>query len=128
MNMTLKYIVVLFLGVTSITCMAQVKNKKTENVKVYGNCEMCKSTIEKAGNQKKEAKVKWNKEAKMATISYDSLKTSKEDVLKRIALAGYDSYLFSAPDDIYSKLPACCKYKRAKKGVSAAEITRKGNE
>ncbi len=32
---------------------AQIKNAKTETVKVYGNCGMCKTTIEKAGNKTK---------------------------------------------------------------------------
>ena len=104
------------LFVLSITaCNAQTKNQKTETVKIYGNCGMCKSTIEKAGNLKKQSIVDWNKETKMATISYDSLKTTKTDILKRIALAGYDSDTFLAPDDTYSKLPSCCQYERAKK-------------
>ena len=64
---------------------AQAENTKTESVKIYGNCGMCESTIEKAGNMKNQASVDWNKETKMATISFDSLKTSKEEILKRIA-------------------------------------------
>ena len=56
----------------------------------------------------------WNKETKFATISYDSLKTSKEEILKRIALAGYDSDTFLAPNDTYSNLPSCCQYERIK--------------
>ena len=41
-------------------CNAQIKNAKTESVKIYGNCGMCETTIEKAGNKKKIAKVDWN--------------------------------------------------------------------
>lgn len=94
---------------------AQEENTKTESVKIYGNCGMCKSTIEKAGNMKNQASVDWNKETKMATISFDSLKTSKEEILKRIALAGYDSDIFLAPNDTYLSLAACCQYERAEK-------------
>ena len=32
------------------SCEAQVKNAKTETVKIYGNCGMCEKTIETAGN------------------------------------------------------------------------------
>jgi len=95
-------------------CNAQTKNQKTETVKIYGNCEICEITIEKAGNLKNQSIVDWNKETKFATISYDSLKTSKEEILKRIALAGYDSDTFLAPNDTYSNLPSCCQYERIK--------------
>ena len=50
----------------------------------------------------------------MATLTYDANKTSQKDILKRIALAGYDSDLFLAPDDTYANLPGCCQYERAK--------------
>ena len=110
--------------VLSITaCNAQLKNQNTETVKIYGNCGMCKSTIEKAGNLKKQSVVDWNKETKMATISYDSLKTSKDEILKRIALAGYDSDSFLAPDDTYSNLPNCCQYERAKEVSSTMDMS-----
>ena len=73
---------------------------------------MCEETIEKAGNLKKIAAIDWNKDTKMATISYDDKKTNKEEILKRIALAGYDSQFFLAPDQAYNNLPECCQYKR----------------
>lgn len=82
---------------------------------------MCETTIEKAGNKKKIAKVDWNKDTKMATITYDAKKTTQDEILKRIALSGYDSDKFLAPDDIYSKLPGCCQYDRVKKVVAKIE-------
>ncbi|WP_188050973.1 DUF3347 domain-containing protein [Flavobacterium sp. GP15] len=94
---------------------AQIKNSVTENVKIYGNCGMCEKTIEKAGNLKNVATVDWNKDSKMASISYDSKKTSQDEVLKRIALAGYDSDTFLAPDNVYNELPGCCQYDRKSK-------------
>jgi copper chaperone CopZ len=101
---------------TSLTsCEAQVKNAKTETVKIYGNCGMCETTIETAGNVKKVAKVDWDKDTKMAIINYDSAKTNQDEILKRIALAGYDSDKFLAPDDVYSKLHGCCQYERVNK-------------
>ncbi len=106
------------------SCNAQIKNAKTESVKIYGNCEMCEKTIEAAGNLKKVATVDWNKDSKMATITYDSTKTNQDEILKRIALAGYDSDKFLAPDDVYSKLAGCCQYERVNKTaiVSTAVI------
>ena len=106
------------------SCNAQIKNAKTESVKIYGNCEMCEKTIETAGSVKKIANVDWNKDTKMATITYDSTKTNQDEILKRIALAGYDSDKFLAPDDVYSKLAGCCQYERVNKTaiVSTAVI------
>jgi hypothetical protein len=82
---------------------------------------MCKSTIEKAGNIKKVAKIDWNKDTKMATIIYDAKKTNQDEILERIALSGYDSNKFLAPDDVYAKLPGCCQYERVNKTVAKAE-------
>lgn len=106
------------------SCNAQIKNTKTESVKIYGNCEMCEKTIETAGSVKKIANVDWNKDTKMATITYDSTKTNQDEILKRIALAGYDSDKFLAPDDVYSKIAGCCQYERVNKTaiVSTAVI------
>ena len=94
--------------------IAQIKDAKTETVKISGNCGMCKTTIEKAGNKKKISKVDWNKDSKVATLTFNSKKTSEDEILKRIALAGYDNEKFLAPDDAYAKLPECCKYERKK--------------
>ncbi len=102
------------------SCNAQIKNAKTESVKIYGNCEMCKKTIETVGNIKKVANVDWNKDSKMATLTYDSTKTNQAEILKRIALAGYDSDQFLAPDDVYSKLAGCCQYERVNKTAIAS--------
>ena len=103
---------------SSVNSFAQIKNAKTETVKVYGNCGMCKATIEKAGNVNKVASVEWNKDTKMATLTYDSDKTNQDEILKRIALTGYDSEKFLAPDDVYAKLPECCQYSRELKPIA----------
>ena len=96
-------------------CSVQIRNTKTETVKIYGNCGMCETTIETAGNIKKVAKVDWNKDTKMATIIFDSSKTNQDEILKRIALTGYDSDKFLAPNVVYNKLPDCCQYERINK-------------
>ena len=97
---------------------SQINNAKTAIVKVYGNCGMCETTIEKAANKSKVSKADWNEETKMATITYDSIKTNVDVVLKNIALAGYDNQSFLAPDAAYNKLPGCCKYEREKKQMA----------
>ena len=94
---------------------AKIKNPKTESVKIYGNCGMCQKTIEKAGSLKNVANVNWNIDTKTATIIYDAKKTNLDEILKRIALSGYDSDKFLAPDSAYKNLPSCCQYDRVAK-------------
>lgn len=97
---------------STVSINAQIKNKKTETVKVFGNCDMCKANIEKAGNIKKTAEVIWDKDTRMATLTYDASKTNSDEILKRIALVGYDSDKFLAPKSTYESLHACCQYDR----------------
>lgn len=107
---------------------AQIKNAKTETVKVYGNCGMCETTIEKAGSIKKIASVDWNKDTQMATLTYDAKKTNQDEILKRIALVGYDSDKFLAPDDVYNNLHGCCQYDRVAKVPVKEENATVSNE
>lgn len=113
--------ITVLLSITVTT--AQIKNAKTETVKIYGNCGMCKTTIEKAGNLKKVAKVDWNEDTQVAILTYDSQKTNQEEILKRVALAGYDSNSFLAPEAAYNALPGCCQYER--KAIIAVAETQK---
>lgn len=115
MKKSLLKIVVAIVVLLSTTMNAQIKNAKTETIKIYGNCGMCEKTIETAGNLKKVVSVDWDKETKMATIIYDAKKTNQDEILKRIALAGYDSDRFLAPDDVYNNLHGCCQYDRESK-------------
>ena len=112
MKKTLLNIMVVIIVLLSTTITAQVKNAKKEEVKISGNCGMCKKTIEKAGNLKNIALVEWNKETNMAKLTYDEAKTNKDEILKRVATAGYDSEFFKAKDEDYNNLHGCCQYDR----------------
>ena len=94
------------------SCNAQIKNSKTISTKIWGNCGMCKKTIEKAGNKKRVALIVWNKETKLAQVSYDSTKTTIDVILKRIANAGYDNEKYTANNEVYNNLHGCCQYER----------------
>jgi hypothetical protein len=106
----------MFIGISGYA--TKIKNIKTETVKVYGKCDIGKTTIENAGNLNKAAQVNWNKDTQMATLTYDTIKTNQTEILKRIALAGYDSDEFLAPDEMYNKLPEGCRYDRVNKSVA----------
>lgn len=107
-------ITIALLSITFNRCIAKIKNTKTQNVKVYGNCGMCKTNIETAANKKGVSKAVWDKDNKTAILTFDSTKTNADAILKNIALAGYDNQNFLAPNDAYNKLVECCQYERKK--------------
>lgn len=84
----------------------------TEKIPVSGNCEMCKSNIEKAAKKAGAATADWDMEAKILTISYNSSSTNAAKIQQGIAAVGYDTRDFKASDAAYHKLHACCKYER----------------
>lgn len=98
---------------------------KTTGFEVKGNCGMCETRIEKAaGSVEGVSSANWNQETKMLSLSYDESKVNPGDVQKAIAKAGHDTGTHKAEDEVYDKLPACCKYDRAE----TTEEPREGHE
>ncbi len=85
---------------------------KTDTIKVWGNCEMCKSKIEKAAMAAGTESAEWSEKTKQLVVSYDASKTSTLDIQKKIASAGYDTQDVKAAEGAYKKLDKCCQYKR----------------
>jgi copper chaperone CopZ len=106
-------LVATFLFATTLAT-AQIKNSKKETVSINGNCGMCKKTIEKAGNEKGVSTLVWNEETKEASLVFDSKKTTKEEILKKVANAGYENESFAANGKAYDALHGCCQYDRKK--------------
>ncbi len=105
-------ILIMFIGI-ALQVQAQ-KKFVTETFKVYGNCGMCKKTIETAGiNQKGVRKCIWNQEKGEVEVEYRMDKISLDEIKKKIAAAGYDTDEFRAPDKAYNGLHGCCKYERS---------------
>jgi periplasmic mercuric ion binding protein len=91
--------------------LSQKAIAKTETIKVMGNCEMCKSRIEKAAKIDGVNKAEWNKDSKVLMLAYDPSVIKSDDILKRIAAAGHDTEKFKADSKAYNSLPSCCKYR-----------------
>ncbi len=86
---------------------------KTAEFKVWGNCGMCKKTIE--GSLKENTgilKADWDTKTKQMTVSFDTLKTSLSDIQLSIAKAGYDNVAFVGDSAAYAGLHECCHYTR----------------
>jgi len=100
--------VIALMGITTVFGQA-----KTEKFKVYGNCGMCEKRIEKAANSVDGVtSADWNKETKMIEVVLNESKTNVHKVHMAIAKVGHDTEMHKAKDEVYNKLPGCCKYDR----------------
>ncbi len=85
------------------------------NVKVYGNCEKCKKSIQKAAKDAGATEAKWNVDTKMLSLTFDTTVTSSKKIQAKIAAVGYDTEETTATSAAYKKLDECCQYDRKKK-------------
>ncbi|NQD70904.1 efflux RND transporter periplasmic adaptor subunit [Sphingobacterium shayense] len=87
--------------------------KTHDMLKVSGNCEMCKSRIEKAAKGVKGViSANWDVKAKIIHLDFNSKVTSKGAISKAIANVGHDTELDKASKETYDGLPSCCLYAR----------------
>jgi membrane-bound lytic murein transglycosylase B len=84
---------------------------QTITFKVKGNCEMCKSRIEKAAKVNGVGKAIWDQKTKDLSLVYYPSVVTVDAVQKKIAAAGHDTEKFRADDKAYNALPACCHYR-----------------
>ncbi len=104
------YALIIVLAITVSSLFAQDAKVVENEFKVFGNCGMCKTRIEKAMKIKEVKYAKWSKETKMLKVAFESSITT-DSLHKRIAAVGHDTELFKAPDSVYVKLPGCCLYR-----------------
>jgi periplasmic mercuric ion binding protein len=99
----------------TFACTSKAGEGKNISFKVYGNCEMCKETIE--GSLKGVEGVNsavWDVDKKMMSVTFDSTKTNELAIHKKIASVGYDTELEKGDDLAYKGLHQCCQYDRKK--------------
>ncbi|MBT5615755.1 MAG: heavy-metal-associated domain-containing protein [Flavobacteriales bacterium] len=101
------------LALFSFTVPAEKPKYQKEDFKVWGKCEMCKTTIENAVKSIEGVKTaKWNMLNGKMKVKFNPELTNLDDIHKAIALAGYDTELHKATDESYNNLHFCCKYER----------------
>jgi copper chaperone CopZ len=95
----------------AVTLSAQTEKK--EKFEVAGNCGMCETRIEKAANAVEGVSAAdWDKETKMIEVTFNPDKTNVDKVQMAIAEVGHDTPLHKASNEVYDKLPGCCKFER----------------
>lgn len=96
----------------SISVAGFSQAKRTDSLKVAGECGMCKKKIEKAAKEAGASYAFWNKDTKVLVITYNSSSTNTAKIQQKIAGVGYDTPDYRADDAAYDKLDDCCKYER----------------
>jgi copper chaperone CopZ len=112
-----------FVVFTMATATDQCDKKTT--LEVAGNCGMCKTRIENAAKSVEGINAaEWNKETKILEVNYDPNKVNIHKVHMAVAKAGHDTKMHKASDEVYNKLPGCCKYER----MTAEKETSQGSD
>ncbi len=84
-----------------------------ESFKIYGNCGMCKNTIESSLKDVNGVeKAEWNQDTKMMSVSFDESIITLSEIKKKIANSGYDTEDVRASNENYEALHGCCQYER----------------
>lgn len=86
---------------------------KTEKFKVGGSCGMCDTRIEKAAKSVEGVTAAdWDLKTQILEVSFDDTKTDVDKIQIALAKVGHDTDKHKAKDEVYNKLPGCCKYER----------------
>ncbi len=106
---------VLLLSIVFFNISSYAQESKTDTIKVYGNCNMCKEKIEGSLKEKDGITAKnWDKKTKLLAVTYNPSKITKEQIGQKIADVGYDNQYATATEKVYKKLHSCCQYDRPK--------------
>src|SRR5689334_349028 len=97
-----KFFAIVALSLFAVSAKAQTK---TDTIKVYGECGMCKNRIQKTLKMEGIAMADWNTETKLLVVTYDPAKINNDDIQKKIAAVGHDTEKYTAIDSVYQKLP-----------------------
>ena len=108
---TLSLIAAIIFSIFSINTSA-AQTTKAETIKVWGNCGMCKTTIEKSAKKAGAKTANWDEESKELKVTYAVNITSSAKIQEAVAKSGYDTQDFTAIKSAYNNLPGCCKYDR----------------
>jgi copper chaperone CopZ len=106
------FLIITILFTTIFTTNTFAGGSQTEKFKVWGNCGMCKKTIEKSLKIDGVKKASWDVNSKELTVSFDAKKTNLKTIQTAICDAGYDNDGCKGSDAAYEKLHTCCKYDR----------------
>jgi len=107
----MKTLFITFICLISFSAINAQSKIVTANIKVYGNCTMCKHRIETVLDHNGIKKAEWSPKTKELQIVYNSAKISEQQIHELIASVGHDTDKVKAKEDVYASLPFCCLYR-----------------
>ena len=103
---------ILLLAATLLIAVAANAKVVEKTFPVRGHCGMCKNRIETVAKGFDGVQsAAYDLKGQSLTLTYDTRKSKPNKVLKAIAAIGYDAGRFTAPQEAYDRLEACCKYR-----------------
>ena len=109
----IKFLTLTCLALVYLTAFAQKPKWEKVNFQVSGNCDMCKTKIEKAAKAVEGVKTaRWNVVSKKMKVKFNPAITNTDKIQQIIASIGYDTEKHKATDEVYNNLHHCCKYER----------------
>jgi hypothetical protein len=115
-NVMKHLVVVLAITVLGVSAGVAQDSKVAEaTFKASGNCGQCKTRIEKALRIKEVKFATWDRTSKLVTVAYISSAISLDSLQHRVAAVGHDTEKYTAPAEVYSALPECCRYRQSDK-------------
>ena len=109
----IKCLTLICLTLFCLTTFAQKPKWEKANFQVSGNCDMCKTKIEKAATGVEGVKTaRWNVVNGKMKVKFNPEITNTEKIQQMIASIGYDTEKYKSTDDVYNNLHHCCKYER----------------
>lgn len=106
-----KTILITIAILANVVLFAQDTKVTEVEFKVFGNCGMCKTRIEKVLKIKEVKLARWDKNTKMIKVAFLSSAITLDSLQQRISTVGHDTEKFKAPDNVYANLPKCCLYR-----------------
>ena len=76
-----------------------------------GCCPACETSILESLQIDAVKSAQWNQQLEKISVRYYSNEISEDQMQRKVAMAGYDTDLFVAPDSVYLALPKCCHYR-----------------
>jgi len=86
-----------------------------------GCCPMCEDRIVAALDVPGVRAVEWDQFKEKAMVVYKPKKISEDRIQQLVADAGHDTDLYTATDEVYNGLAACCLYRSGCQGCSDRE-------
>lgn len=107
-----KYVISIVLFLIAAVLVSCKSSTIETQVHVWGACDLAKTKIDSAAKLDGVEKADWNKDSRLLTLKFDTTKVSLDNILKSVAMAGFDNERYFADDYAYEQLPDNCKYER----------------